>query len=58
MLVADISDTRSMLSSIGMGSLPVGNADAGSYFNTEVLQAVDYGVRPFHYFISPSVSGE
>lgn len=25
-------------------TIPVGNSDAGSYFNTEVLSAVDYGV--------------
>ncbi|KAG6819527.1 hypothetical protein H0H93_011030 [Arthromyces matolae] len=41
-LIANIQDTRSMLSSMGV-SLPVGNADAGSYFNNEVLAAVDYG---------------
>jgi len=27
--------------------IPVGNADAGSFFNNEVLQAVEYGVRLF-----------
>jgi exo-beta-1,3-glucanase (GH17 family) len=26
-------------------SLPVGNSDAGSYFNNEILAAVDYGVN-------------
>jgi hypothetical protein len=25
--------------------IPVGTSDAGSYFNTQVLQAVEYGVR-------------
>jgi hypothetical protein len=25
--------------------IPVGNSDAGSYFNTQVLSAVEYGVR-------------
>jgi exo-beta-1,3-glucanase (GH17 family) len=44
-LISFINDTRSMLSSMNLGSMPVGNSDAGSYFNTEVLQAVDYGVR-------------
>lgn len=33
-----------MLSSMGMSNILVGNADAGSYFNNEVLSAVDYGV--------------
>lgn len=44
MLVPWISDTRSMLSSMGLSNILVGNADAGSYFNNEVLSAVDYGV--------------
>ena len=43
-LLANIQDTQSMLSTMGI-SLPVGNADAGSYFNDEVLAAVNYGVR-------------
>jgi exo-beta-1,3-glucanase (GH17 family) len=42
-LLADIQDARSMLSSLNL-SIPVGNSDAGSFFNTQVLQAVDYGV--------------
>lgn len=42
-LINDIQDTRKMLSSLGV-SLPVGNSDAGSYFNNEVLAAVDFGV--------------
>jgi len=45
-LIGNIQDTRSMLTGLGV-SLPVGNADAGSYFNNEVLAAVDYGVRCF-----------
>lgn len=32
-----------MLKNLGL-SLPVGNSDAGSYFNNKVLEAVDYGV--------------
>lgn len=43
-LIADIQDTRSMLSAMNLGNMPVGTSDAGSFFNTEVLQAVDYGV--------------
>lgn len=36
-----------MLSNMSI-SLPVGNADAGSYFNDLVLEDVDYGVNaPF-----------
>ena len=33
-----------MLSDLGV-DLPVGNSDAGSYFNDQVLESVDYGVR-------------
>jgi hypothetical protein len=35
-----------MLSGLSLSkTIPVGTADAGSYFNNMVLQAVDYGVR-------------
>ena len=34
-----------MLAGMGLSSMPVGNADAGSYFNNLVLAASDYGVR-------------
>ncbi|KAF8913775.1 glycoside hydrolase superfamily [Gymnopilus junonius] len=48
-LTASITDTRSMLSSLNLSkSIPVGNSDAGSYFNTKVLQAVDYGLSNVH----------
>lgn len=46
-LIADIQDTRSTLSGMNI-NLQVGNSDAGSYFNTEVLQAVDYGMANVH----------
>ena len=49
-LIGDIKDTQSMLSGMSLGSLPVGNSDAGSYFNNEVLADVDYGVRCFLSF--------
>jgi hypothetical protein len=45
-LVSFIQDTRSMLKGMGLGSIPVGNSDAGSYFNNEVLAVCDFGVRP------------
>ena len=44
LLIADIDDTKQMLSDLGV-DLPVGNSDAGSYFNDQVLESVDYGVR-------------
>ena len=44
MLITNITDTKQMLSDMSI-NLPVGTSDAGAYFNNEVLQAVDYGVR-------------
>jgi hypothetical protein len=44
-LTANIADTRQMLSGLNLNkTILVGNSDAGSYFNNEVLEAVDYGV--------------
>lgn len=43
-LIVNITDTRNMIAELGL-KIPVGNSDAGSYFNNEILQAVDYGVR-------------
>jgi hypothetical protein len=43
LLLTNITDTINMLSGMGL-SIPVGNADAGSYFNTHILEAVSYGV--------------
>lgn len=56
MLVPWINDTRSMLSSMGLSNISVGNADAGSYFNNEVLAAVDYGMANVHpWFANQSI---
>jgi hypothetical protein len=45
-LLPYIQDTRSMLASLNLPkTLPVGTADAGAFFNTKILQNVDYGVR-------------
>jgi hypothetical protein len=50
-LISYIQDTRSTLAQMGLGGkVPVGNSDAGAYFNTQVLEAVDYGVRVFFSF--------
>jgi hypothetical protein len=44
-LIADIQDTRTTINSMNLPKhIPIGNSDAGSYFNTLVLEAVDYGV--------------
>jgi exo-beta-1,3-glucanase (GH17 family) len=58
MLIPWIQDTRSMLASLNLGkTLPVGNADAGSYFNTQVLEAVDYGMSNVHpWFANQSIT--
>ncbi|KAF9223715.1 glycoside hydrolase family 17 protein [Gyrodon lividus] len=57
MLIPWIQDTRTMLSSLNLGkTIPVGNADAGSYFNTQVLEAVDYGMSNVHpWFANQSI---
>lgn len=48
-LTADIADTRSMIASLNLGqTIPVGNSDAGAYFNTKVLEASDYGLANVH----------
>lgn len=45
-----------MLSSMGLGNIQVGNAEAGSYFNTEVLQSVNYGMSNVHpWFANVSI---
>lgn len=46
-----VNDTKTMLSNMSI-SLPVGNADAGSYFNDLVLEDVDYGASPPFSIIS------
>jgi hypothetical protein len=44
-LIAKINDTRSALANLKLGkTIPVGNAEAGFYFNTNVLKAIDFGV--------------
>ncbi|KAJ3830047.1 glycoside hydrolase family 17 protein [Lentinula raphanica] len=54
-LLAFIKDTKTMLSNMSV-SLPVGNADAGSYFNDLVLEDVDYGMANVHpWFANVSV---
>ena len=45
LLIANIQDTRQMLASLSLPkTIPVGNSDAGAYFNNLVLGAIDYGV--------------
>jgi hypothetical protein len=45
LLVPNIEDTRAMLKDMNLDkNIPVGNSDAGTYFNNKVLAAIDYGV--------------
>ncbi|KAI0312323.1 glycoside hydrolase superfamily [Amylostereum chailletii] len=56
-LIADIQDMVSQLNALGLDKhIPVGNSDAGSYFNTEVLEAVEYGMANVHaWFANQSI---
>lgn len=57
LLIPWINDTRSMLAEMNLGNISVGNADAGSYFNNEVLSAVDYGMSNVHpWFANQSIT--
>ncbi|CAE6448694.1 hypothetical protein RSOLAG1IB_09170 [Rhizoctonia solani AG-1 IB] len=48
-LANKIQDTRTMLSGMSLSkTLPVGTSDAGAYFNTPLLQAIDYGLANVH----------
>lgn len=48
LLIPNITDTRSTLAGLSLPkTLHVGTADAGSFFNNQVLEAVDYGVCTF-----------
>lgn len=48
-LIADIQDTISMLNGMSLSKhIPVGNSDAGAFFNDKVLQSVEYGMSNVH----------
>ncbi|OSX57601.1 glycoside hydrolase family 17 protein [Postia placenta MAD-698-R-SB12] len=56
LLIANITDTRNTLKAAGY-DLPVGTGDAGAYFNTEVLEAVDFGFSNVHpWFANVSIA--
>lgn len=57
LLIADIDDTKQMLSDLGV-DLPVGNSDAGSYFNNEVLENVDYGMSNVHAWFANTTADD
>ncbi|KAF9779029.1 glycoside hydrolase [Thelephora terrestris] len=55
LLIVNITDTRNWVKSAGY-TFPIGNSDAGSYFNNLVLEAVDYGMANVHpWFANVSV---
>jgi len=47
LLIPNIEDTRAMLKDMNL-NIPVGNSDAGSFFNNKVLAAIDYGMANVH----------
>ncbi|KAJ6520911.1 glycoside hydrolase family 17 protein [Mycena vulgaris] len=47
-LIDDITDTRSMMSALSLSNISIGTSDAGSYFNTKVLESVEYGLANVH----------
>ncbi|KAJ7904780.1 glycoside hydrolase [Mycena olivaceomarginata] len=55
LLLANITDTISMLSGMNL-AIDVGTADAGSYFNTQILSAVKFGMANVHpWFAAQSI---
>ncbi|KAF8639639.1 hypothetical protein AX17_000904 [Amanita inopinata Kibby_2008] len=57
LLLNYINDTRSMLSEMGAGSIPIGTSDAGSFFSTAVLSNVNYGMSNVHaWFANTTVN--
>ncbi|KAJ3568721.1 hypothetical protein NP233_g5534 [Leucocoprinus birnbaumii] len=57
LLISNITDTVNMLNSLNLSpTIPVGNADAGAFFNTQVLGAVNYGMANVHpWFANVSI---
>ena len=57
LLISNITDTRTAVQALGLSkTLPIGTADAGAYFNNEVLAAVDYGMSNIHaWFANVSI---
>ncbi|CAA7259638.1 unnamed protein product [Cyclocybe aegerita] len=48
-LKANIEDTKKMIADMNLDkTIPVGNSDAGSFFNTQIMEAMDYGLSNVH----------
>ena len=58
MLISNITDTRNAIAALNLDkTIPIGTADAGSFFNTQVLQSVDFGMSNIHaWFANVSAS--
>ncbi|TFK43665.1 glycoside hydrolase family 17 protein [Crucibulum laeve] len=58
-LKGDIDDTRNMLTSLNLKkNIPVGNSDAGSFFNKDILASIDYGMSNVHaWFANTTAEG-
>jgi len=56
-LIAYIDDARTQLANLKLNkNIPVGNGDAGYFFNTNVLKAVDYAMANVHaWFASTTI---
>ncbi|KAI0822552.1 glycoside hydrolase [Trametes gibbosa] len=57
LLISNITDMRTSVAALSLDkTIPIGTADAGSYFNNEVLAAVDYGMSNIHaWFANVSI---
>ena len=57
MLISNITDTRNAIAALNLDkTIPIGTADAGSFFNTQVLQSVDFGMSNIHaWFANVSI---
>jgi len=49
LLITNITDTRNAIAALNLpNKVQVGNSEAGSYYNTLVLQAIDFGMANVH----------
>jgi exo-beta-1,3-glucanase (GH17 family) len=55
-LKTHITETRQMMSDLGFGNVPIGTADAGAYFNTDLLGAIDFGLSNIHAWFAPTTA--
>ncbi|KAI0749740.1 glycoside hydrolase [Daedaleopsis nitida] len=58
LLLVNITDTRQAVEALNLSKkIPIGTADAGSYFNTKILQNVDFGMSNIHaWFANQSIA--